>query len=108
MGRHRPRDRPELAEHGSDPHGGRRRRSRTRALSALPTALGQWCAPRAELDDGPRAYRGATTVTGSAAEHLDHLAFRARCSDSGLGAAVVNAKYEAGHRSWECIAGNPD
>jgi hypothetical protein len=48
------------------------------------------------------------TMTGSAAEHLDHLAFRARCSDSGIGAAVVIAKYEAGHRSWDCIAGDAD
>jgi hypothetical protein len=48
------------------------------------------------------------TMTGSAAEHLDHLAFRARCSDSGLGAAVVITKYEAEHRSWDCIAGDLD
>jgi hypothetical protein len=47
-------------------------------------------------------------MTGSAAEHLDRLAFRARCSDSGLGAVVVLAKYDAGHRSWDCIAGDPD
>jgi hypothetical protein len=47
------------------------------------------------------------TLTGSAAEHLDHLAFRARGSGAGVGAAVVTAKYEAGHRSWDCIAGDP-
>ena len=46
-----------------------------------------------------------TIGSGRAEEHLDHLAFRARCSDTGLGAAVVLAKYEAGHRSWDCIAG---
>src|ERR1700761_7373532 len=42
-------------------------------------------------------------LTGPAEEHLDHLAVRAR-----LGAAVVTAKYEAGHRNWDCIAGDPD
>ena len=47
-------------------------------------------------------------LTGSAEEYLDHLAFRARCSDSGIGAVVVTAKYEAGHRSWDCIVGDPD
>ena len=47
-------------------------------------------------------------MTGSAAEHLDHLAFRARRSDVGLGVSVVITKYEARHRSWECIAGDPD
>jgi hypothetical protein len=48
------------------------------------------------------------TMTGSAAEHLDHLAFRARWSESGLGAAVVITNYEAGRRSWDCIAGDLD
>jgi hypothetical protein len=48
------------------------------------------------------------TLTGSAAEHLDHLEFRAFCGDSGIGAAVVIARYEEGHRSWECIAGDPE
>jgi hypothetical protein len=48
------------------------------------------------------------TPTGSAEEHLDHLAFRARFSDTGIGAAVVTAKYKAGHRSWDCIAGDRD
>jgi hypothetical protein len=48
------------------------------------------------------------TLTGPAEEHLDHLACRARCNDTGIGAAVVTAKYEAGHRSWDCIAGDPD
>jgi hypothetical protein len=52
--------------------------------------------------------RAALPVTSSAAEHLDHLAFRARCSDSGIGAAVVITKYEVGHRSWDCIAGDAD
>lgn len=47
-------------------------------------------------------------MTGAAEEHLDHLAFRARFSDSGIGAAVVTARYEAGHRSWDCIAGDTD
>ncbi len=47
------------------------------------------------------------TLTGPAEEHLDHLAFRARLGDTGIGAAVVTAKYEAGHRSWDCIAGDP-
>ena len=47
-------------------------------------------------------------VTSSATEHLDHLAFRARCSDSGIGAAVVIATYGVGHRSWDCIAGDVD
>jgi hypothetical protein len=48
------------------------------------------------------------TLTGPAEEHLDHLAFRARFGDTGIGAAVVTAKYEAGHRIWDCIAGDPD
>jgi hypothetical protein len=48
------------------------------------------------------------TLTGPAEEHLDHLAFRARCSDTGIGAAVVTARHEAEHRSWDCIAGDPD
>jgi hypothetical protein len=48
------------------------------------------------------------TLTGPVSEHLDHLAFRARYSDAGIGAAVVTAKYEAGHRSWDCIAGDRD
>jgi hypothetical protein len=47
-------------------------------------------------------------MTGSAAERLDHLAFRARCSGSGLGAAVVIAMDRAGQRSWDCIAGDLD
>jgi hypothetical protein len=46
------------------------------------------------------------TLTGRAAEHLDHLAFRARSGDTGIGAAVVTAKYASGHRSWDCIAGD--
>jgi hypothetical protein len=49
-----------------------------------------------------------TIGAGSAEECLDHLAFRARHSDAGIGAAVVTAKYEAGHRSWECIVGDRD
>jgi hypothetical protein len=48
------------------------------------------------------------TLSGTAAEHLDHLAFRARCSDTGIGAAVVTAKYEARHRSWDCIVGDAE
>jgi hypothetical protein len=47
-------------------------------------------------------------LTGPAERHLDHLVFRARVSDAGIGAAVVTAKYEAGHRSWDCIAGDPE
>ena len=41
-------------------------------------------------------------------EHLDRLAFRARFSDTGIGATVVTARYEAGHRRWDCIVGDPD
>jgi hypothetical protein len=36
------------------------------------------------------------------------LAFRARCSGAGIGAAVVIAKCEAEHRIWDCIAGDSD
>ncbi|HEX3801964.1 MAG TPA: hypothetical protein VHV75_03910 [Solirubrobacteraceae bacterium] len=50
----------------------------------------------------------SVTLAGPAEEHLDHLAFRARRSATGIGAAVVTAKYEAGHRSWDCIVGDPD
>ena len=50
----------------------------------------------------------AVTLTGSAGQHLDHLAFRARCSDTEIGAAVVTAKFKAGHRSWDCIVGSPN
>lgn len=48
------------------------------------------------------------TLTGLAEEHLDHLAFRARCNDTGIGAAVVTAKYQTGHRRWDCIVGDGD
>lgn len=48
------------------------------------------------------------TPTGPAEKHLDHLGFRARFSDTRIGAAVVSAKYRAGRRSWDCIAGDPD
>jgi hypothetical protein len=48
------------------------------------------------------------TPAGPAEEHLDHLAFRAGFSDTGIGAAVVSTEYRAGHRSWECIVGDPD
>ena len=48
------------------------------------------------------------TAAEPAGGHLDHLAFRARVSDTGIGAAVVTARYEAGHRSWDCIVGDPD
>ena len=44
---------------------------------------------------------------GRAEEHLQHLAFRARFSDTGIGAAVVTARYRAGHRCWDCIVGDP-
>jgi hypothetical protein len=47
-------------------------------------------------------------AAGPADEHLDHLAFRAHCSGTGIGAAVVTAKYKEGHRSWDCIVGDPD
>ena len=73
----------------------------------FPPALGG-AAPRAELDDGARPFRSAGAVTGLAERHLDHLAFRARRSETGIGAAVVTAGYQAGHRSWDCIAGDPD
>jgi hypothetical protein len=46
--------------------------------------------------------------TGSAEEYLDHLAFRARYSDAEVGAAVVTAKYQSGHRCWECVVGDRD
>ena len=46
------------------------------------------------------------TLTGAAEKHLDHLAFRARFSNAAIGAAVVTARYEARHRSWDCIAGD--
>jgi hypothetical protein len=49
-----------------------------------------------------------TIGSGRAEEHLDHLAFRAHFSDTGIGAAVVTARYRAGHRSWNCIVGGPD
>ena len=56
--------------------------------------------------------RRAVPVTpiGSATEHLhlDHLAFRARFSATGIGAAVVTIRYAADHRRWDCIAGDPD
>lgn len=48
------------------------------------------------------------TLTGPAEEHLDHLAFRARCSDTGIGSAVVTSRYEGGYRSWDCVAGDAD
>ena len=48
------------------------------------------------------------TPAEPAGGHLDHLAFRARVSDIGIGAAVVSARYEAGHRRWDCIVGDPD
>lgn len=47
-------------------------------------------------------------MTGPAEERLSRLAFRARCSDAGIGAVVVTAKYQAGHRCWDCIVGDPD
>jgi hypothetical protein len=48
------------------------------------------------------------TPAEPAAGRLEHLAFRARVSDTGIGAAVVSARYEAGHRRWDCIVGDPD
>ncbi len=48
------------------------------------------------------------TPPGHAEHRLDHLAFRARSSNSGIGAAVVTARYRAGHRSWDCIVGDSD
>ena len=48
------------------------------------------------------------TGAGPAEGHLNHLAFRARQSGTGIGAAVVEAKYQEGHRIWDCIAGDPD
>ena len=48
------------------------------------------------------------TLSPRVKDHLDHLAFRARGSDTGIGVAVVTAKSTAGHRSWDCIAGDLD
>jgi hypothetical protein len=53
-------------------------------------------------------YDVPVTNTGPTEERLDHLAFRARSSHIRIGAAVVTARYEGGHRSWNCIAGDPD
>jgi hypothetical protein len=47
-------------------------------------------------------------MTGRAAQRLGHLAFRVRAGDTGIGAAVVTARYESERRCWDCIVGDLD
>jgi hypothetical protein len=56
----------------------------------------------------PRHSAEPVALTGRAADCLEHLAFRVRCGGTGIGAAVVTARYEGEQRCWDCIVGNPD
>jgi hypothetical protein len=47
-------------------------------------------------------------LAGRTAERLEHVAFRVRYGDTGIGAAVVTARYEGEQRCWDCIVGDLD
>jgi hypothetical protein len=50
-----------------------------------------------------RSPKTSASQSGPAQERLDHVAFRARTSQVGIGAAVLNATVESGQRIWDCI-----
>jgi hypothetical protein len=57
-------------------------------------------------DPGPdrtRSPKTSASQSGPAQERLDHAAFRARTSEIGIGAAVLNARAESGQRIWDRI-----